>query len=209
MYTATLNSESFIGLGLFYLKLCRACDLESPLDCREIKPVHPKGIWSWIFIEKIDVKAEAPILWPPDVKSQLILKDSYAGSFPGVIVVNNLPANAEDTRDDGSMPGSRRCPGVANCNALKYSCLENSVDRGAWWVTVHRVTEGCTRLSMHKPSWHQERFRAGGEGGDRGWDGWWHHRLNGHEFEQSLGDGEGQGSLVFCSPLGHKEMDMT
>ena len=37
----------------------------------------------------------------------------------------------------------------------------------------------------------------------------WHHRLNGHEFEQSLGDGEGLGSLVFCSPLGHKEMDMT
>ena len=37
----------------------------------------------------------------------------------------------------------------------------------------------------------------------------WHHRLNGHEFEQSLGDGEGQGNLVFCSPLGHKEMDMT
>ena len=172
MYTATLNSESFIGLGLFYFKLCRAWNLESPLNCREIKPVHPKGNWSWTFIEKTDAKAEAPILWPPDVKSRLILKDSYAGSFPGGIVVNNLTANAEDTRDESSIPGSGRCPGVANCDALQYSCLENSVDRGAWWVTVHRVAEGWTWLSMHKPSWHQERLRAGGEGGDRGWDGW-------------------------------------
>ena len=78
------------------------------------------------------------------MKSQLILKDSYAGSFPDGIVVNNLTANAEDTRDESSIPGSGRCPGVANCDALQYSCLENSVDRGAWWVTVHRVAEGWT-----------------------------------------------------------------
>ena len=49
--------------------------LESPLDSKEIKPINPKGNQSWIFIEKIDAKAEAPILWPPDVKSQLIRKD--------------------------------------------------------------------------------------------------------------------------------------
>ena len=53
--------------------------LESPLDCKEIKPVHPKGHQSWIFIGRTDVEAETPILWPPDVKSWLIGKDPDAG----------------------------------------------------------------------------------------------------------------------------------
>ena len=44
-------------------------DLESPVDCKEIQPVHPKGYQSWVFIGRSDVEAEAPILWPPDVKS--------------------------------------------------------------------------------------------------------------------------------------------
>ena len=43
--------------------------LESPLDCKEIQPVHPKGDWSWVFIGRTDVEAETPILWPPDTKS--------------------------------------------------------------------------------------------------------------------------------------------
>ena len=51
--------------------------LESPLDCKEIKPVHPKGNQSWIFIGRTD--AEAPILWPPDVKNWLLGKDPDAG----------------------------------------------------------------------------------------------------------------------------------
>ena len=53
--------------------------LESPLDCKEIQPVHPKGDQSWVFIGKIDVEAEIPILWPPDAKSWLIWKDPDAG----------------------------------------------------------------------------------------------------------------------------------
>ena len=53
--------------------------LESPLDSKEIKPVHPKGNQSWIFIKKTDTEAETPILWPPDVKSWFIGKDSDAG----------------------------------------------------------------------------------------------------------------------------------
>jgi len=53
--------------------------LESPLDCKEIKPVHPKGNQSRIFIGRTDAKAEAPILWPSDVKGQLIAKDPDAG----------------------------------------------------------------------------------------------------------------------------------
>ena len=53
--------------------------LESPLDCKEIKPVHPKVDQPWIFIGKTDAEAETPILWPPDVKSWLIVKDSDVG----------------------------------------------------------------------------------------------------------------------------------
>ena len=53
--------------------------LESPLDCKEIQPVHPKGNHSWIFIGRIDAEAETPILWLPDVKNWLIWKDPDAG----------------------------------------------------------------------------------------------------------------------------------
>ena len=53
--------------------------LESPLDCKEIKPVHPKGNQSWIFVERTDTKAEAPLLWPPDVKNWLVGKNSDTG----------------------------------------------------------------------------------------------------------------------------------
>ena len=53
--------------------------LESPLDCKEIQPVHPEGYQSWIFIGRTDVKAQTPIFWPPDVKSWLIWKDPDAG----------------------------------------------------------------------------------------------------------------------------------
>ena len=53
--------------------------LESPLDCKEIQPVHPKGNQSWIFIVRTDVEAETPILWPPDTKSWFIGKDPHVG----------------------------------------------------------------------------------------------------------------------------------
>ena len=53
--------------------------LESPLDCKEIQPIHPKGDQSWMFIGRTDAEAETPILWPPDVKSWLIGKDPDAG----------------------------------------------------------------------------------------------------------------------------------
>ena len=57
--------------------------LGSPLNCKEIQPVHPKGDQSWVFIERTDVKAETPILWLPDVKSWLIGKDPDAGKDCG------------------------------------------------------------------------------------------------------------------------------
>ena len=53
--------------------------LESPLDCKEIQPVHPKGNQSWLFIGRTDVEAETPLLWPPDAKNWLTGKDTDAG----------------------------------------------------------------------------------------------------------------------------------
>ena len=53
--------------------------LESPLDCKEIQPVHPKGAQSWVFTGRTDAEAETPILWPPHGKSWLVRKDPYAG----------------------------------------------------------------------------------------------------------------------------------
>ena len=64
--------------------------------------------------------------------------------FPGGSVVNNRPANAGDAGDSVSISGSGRSPGGGNGNPLQYSCLENPVDKGAWWVTVHGVTKNQT-----------------------------------------------------------------
>ena len=61
-------------------------------------------------------------------------------------VVKNLPANVGDAKDAGLISGSRRSPGKGNGNPLQYSCLENSMDRGAWEATVHGVTKSWTRL---------------------------------------------------------------
>ena len=58
-------------------------DLESPLDCKEIQPVHPRGDQSWVFVGRTDVEAETAILWSPDEKSWLIWKDPDAGNDPG------------------------------------------------------------------------------------------------------------------------------
>ena len=64
------------------------------------------------------------------------------------LVVKNSPASARDTGDMGSIPRSERSPGGGNGNAFQYSCLENPMDRGAWWAMVHRVAEsGVTEVT--------------------------------------------------------------
>ena len=84
--------------------------------------------------------------------------------FPGGSVVKNLPANARDTGEVGSIPGLERSPGEGNGNPLQYSCLENSMDRGVWQATVHGVSELdrlsvcththiCTHTSSGKREW--------------------------------------------------------
>ena len=73
-------------------------------------------------------------------------------SFPGALVVKNTPANAGHIRDLGLIPGSRRSPEGGHGNPLKYSCLENPMDRGAWRATVYRVEKSQTllkQLSIH------------------------------------------------------------
>ena len=79
--------------------------------------------------------------------------------FPGGSVIKNPAANAADT---GSIPGSGRSPGRGNGSPFQYSCLENSMDRGAWQATVHGVTKSRTQLSMHpkgKKDAQRKQFR--------------------------------------------------
>ena len=65
-----------------------------------------------------------------------------------VLVVKNLPVNTVDIRDIGSTPGSGRSPGGGHGNPLQYSCLEDPMDQGVWWATVHRVTKELHTTEM-------------------------------------------------------------
>ena len=67
--------------------------------------------------------------------------------YPVVLLVKNLPANAKDTGDTSSIPGSGSFPGVGNGIPLQYSCLQNPMDRGAWQAAVHGVAESGTQLT--------------------------------------------------------------
>ena len=70
----------------------------------------------------------------------------YIGASQVVLVVKSLPANIGDAGDVHSIPGSQRSPGEGNGNQLQFSCLENLMDRRAWWAAVSGVTESWTQL---------------------------------------------------------------
>ena len=124
--------ESWVPKNWCFWTVVLEKTLESLLDCKEIKPAHPKGNQFWVFIGRTDAEAEIPILWPPDVKNWLIGKDSDAG---------------KDWRQE----------------------------------------KGPTEEEM-----------VG-----------WHHWLDGYEFEQAPGVGDGHRSLVCYSPWGRKELNTT
>ena len=85
---------------------------------------------------------QLPPEWPDQIPAIAIRRASQL-----VAVVKNLPTNAGDARDEGLIHGSGRSPGIGNGNRLQYSCLENSMVRGAQPGTAHRDTESQTQLS--------------------------------------------------------------
>ena len=108
--------------------------LESPLDCKEIQPVHSKGDQFWVFFGRNDAKAETPILWPSDVKSWLIWKDPDAGKDWG---------QGEKWTTEDKMVGWHH-----RLNGHGFGWLQGLVmDREAWHAAVHGVTKSRTWLS--------------------------------------------------------------
>ena len=114
---------------------------ESPLDCKEIKPVNDKGNQPWIFIGKTYDEAEVPILWPPDVKSRLIGKDPDAGKDLG---------QEEKGATEDEMVGWHT--GSMDMSLNKLEMVRN---REAWRVTVHGVAKNWTQFS----DWTTEQQR--------------------------------------------------
>ena len=115
------HKESWVPKNWRFWTMVLEKTLESPLDCKEIQPVHPKGDQSWVFIGRTDAEAETPITW-------------------------------------------------------------------------------CEELTLLKRPWCWERLKAGGEGDDRGRDGWMASLTQWHEFGWTPGVGDGQGGLVCCGP---------
>ena len=98
-----------------------------------------------IYPEEIIIEKDTPT--PVFIAALFIIARLWK-DFPGGTVVKNPPANTGDAGDTVN-PGLGRSPGEGNSNPLQYSCLQNSMDRGAWWAIVHGVAKSQTQLSAH------------------------------------------------------------
>jgi len=97
----------------------------------------------------------------------------------------------------------------SNQSILKEISPEYSLEGLMLKLSSSTLATWCEELTHWKRPWFWDRLKAGREADGRRWDCWWHHQLNGHEFEYNPGIADGQGGLACCSPWGHKESDTT
>ena len=126
--------ESWVPKNWCFWTVVLEKTLESPLDCKDIQPVLPKD-QSWVFIERTDVEAETPIIWPPDAKSWLIGKDPDAGKDWG-----------QEEKGTTGWDGWMTSP-TYSMHVSLGKLQELVMDRKAWHAVVHGVAKSWTRLS--------------------------------------------------------------
>ena len=186
--------------------------LESPLDCKEIQPVHPKGNQSWIFIGRTDAEAETPILGPPDAKSWLIWKDPDVGKDWGQ---EEKGTTEEETvgwhhRLNGHKIGWTPAVGdgqggLACCNSWghKESDMTERLN-GLNWTEVPSWSKPISTLKASVMRPLVTTYMLGG-----GWGGWMASLIQWTWVWVNSRVGDGQGGLACCSSWGHKESDTT
>ena len=126
--------ESWVPRNWCFWTVVLEKTLESPLDCKQIQPVHPKGDHSWVFIGRTDAEAETPILWPPHAKSWFIGKDPDTG--------RDLGQEKKGTTEDEMAGWHHRLDGY------EFGWIPGVGDgQGAWRAAVHGVTKSRTWLS--------------------------------------------------------------